>query len=163
MNADPRVMAYFPTLLSRAESDALAARIEAGFQADGFGLWAVERLRDRAFLGFTGLKRVPFEAEFTPAVEVGWRFAAFAWRQGYATEAARMAIRVGFEGFDLPEIVSFTAMDNAPSVAVMERLGMAPAGAFDHPALPPGHRLRRHRLYRLARGAWQPTAGGATA
>lgn len=154
MNADPRVMAYFPTLLSRAESDAFAARIEAGFRADGFGLWAVERLSDRAFLGYTGLKRVPFEADFTPAVEIGWRFAPFAWRQGYATEAARAALQIGFEGFDLPEIVAFTAADNAPSVAVMERLGMEAAGGFDHPALPPGHRLRPHRLYRLTRAAW---------
>jgi len=37
---------------------------------------------------------------------------------------------------------------------VMRRLGMTrdPADDFDHPALPPGHRLRRHVLYRLRQG-----------
>ena len=33
----------------------------------------------------------------------------------------------------------------------MRRIGMThdPADDFDHPRLPPGHRLRRHVLYRL--------------
>jgi RimJ/RimL family protein N-acetyltransferase len=41
--------------------------------------------------------------------------------------------------------------ENLRSRAVMERLGMRrdPAEDFDHPALPDGHRLRRHVLYRL--------------
>jgi ribosomal-protein-alanine N-acetyltransferase len=52
----------------------------------------------------------------------------------------------------LPQIVSFTVVDNHPSRRVMERLGMRhdPSEDFDHPALPEGHRLRRHVLYRLS-------------
>ena len=60
----------------------------------GFGLWAVERRADGAFLGFAGLSRPWFEAHFTPAVEVGWRLARDAWGHGYATEAARGGARV---------------------------------------------------------------------
>ena len=42
MNADPEVMRYFPALLDRAASDALADRIEERFREQGFGLWALE-------------------------------------------------------------------------------------------------------------------------
>jgi RimJ/RimL family protein N-acetyltransferase len=41
----------------------------------------------------------------------------------------------------------------------MEKLGMAPAGEFDHPRLPAGHAYQRHLLYRLDRGAWRDGAG----
>ena len=100
-----------------------------------------------------GLAVPRFEAHFTPAVEVGWRLAAEWWGRGYATEAAREALRFGFTEAGLTEIVSFTVPANEPSRAVMRRIGMThdPAGDFDHPALPPGSHLRRHVLYRLTR------------
>lgn len=152
MNADAEVMRYFPAPMSRAESDAFVDRIEAGFDRLGFGLWALERRDDGAFLGFTGLAVVRPDLPFAPATEVGWRLAQSAWGQGFATEAARAALRVGFESGHA-EIVSFTADINAPSRRVMERLGMRrdPADDFDHPALPDGSPLRRHVLYRQAR------------
>lgn len=156
MNADPRVAEFLPGTLDRAASDSLVERIEARWASDGFGLWAVERVDDGALLGFTGLAVPLFEAHFTPAVEVGWRFAPFAWGHGYATEAARAALRFGFDDLALAEIVSFTVPANLRSRAVMERIGMAhdPADDFDHPMLPPGDPLRRHVLYRLRREAW---------
>ncbi|MDQ1744546.1 MAG: hypothetical protein QOE23_2885 [Pseudonocardiales bacterium] len=155
LNADPEVMAHFPAPLDRAASDAFVDRIEAGFEANGFGLWALQRLDTAEFVGFTGLSVPGFRAHFTPAVEVGWRLCRAAWGQGFATEAARQALRVGFESFGLAEIVSFTATGNTASRAVMRRLGMVrdPADDFDHPALPAGHRLRRHVLYRISRAA----------
>lgn len=150
MNADPAVMAHFPATLSRAESDAAAERVQGHFRAHGFGWWVVEA-PDAPFAGFVGLAHVRFEAPFTPAVEIGWRLARAHWRRGYATEAARAALVFGFGSLGLAEIVSFTAIPNAPSQAVMRRLGMThdPAGDFDHPWLPEGHPLRRHVLYRL--------------
>jgi len=157
MNADPEVARYLPTPLDRASSDALVDRIVAHWAEHGFGLWAIERHDDGAFLGFTGLYRPAFEAHFTPAVEVGWRLAREAWGQGFATEAARAALEFGFETIGLAEIVSFTVPDNERSRRVMERLGMTrdPAEDFDHPRLAPGHPLRRHVLYRLARPDWE--------
>jgi RimJ/RimL family protein N-acetyltransferase len=151
MNADSQVMAFFPKPLSRAESDALVDRIEAHFGRHGFGLWAIEVPGVAPFIGFTGLSTAAFEAPFTPCVEVGWRLAVEHWGQGYACEAARLALDHGFDSVGLSEIVSFTAATNRRSRAVMERLGMArdPADDFDHPSLPEGHALRRHVLYRL--------------
>ena len=88
-----------------------------------------------------------------PCVEVGWRLARSAWGHGFASEAAREALRVGFDELGLDEVVSFTPVGNTRSRAVMERLGMAhdPADDFDHPAVPVGDPLRRHVLYRLGR------------
>jgi RimJ/RimL family protein N-acetyltransferase len=150
LNADPAVMEFFPKLLDRAESDALAARIRAHFDRRGFGLWAVEAPGVADFIGFVGLCVPGFEAHFTPCVEIGWRLARPYWGRGYATEAARGALEYGFRRLAIAEIVSFTVPANQRSRNVMERIGMtrSPADDFDHPALPAGHPLRRHVLYR---------------
>lgn len=153
LNADPRVTEFLPAPLSRADSDALVDRIEAHFAARGFGLWAVEVPGEIPFAGFVGLAVPAFEAAFTPCVEVGWRLAAACWGHGYASEGARAALAFGFAQLALAEIVSFTVPANVRSRRVMERLGMTrdPADDFDHPALPDGHPLRRHVLYRAVR------------
>ncbi len=157
MNADPEVMRHFPAPMDVAASDAMFEQMAAHWRTHGFGLWAVERRADGGFLGFTGLTRPSFEAPFTPAVEVGWRFARAAWGHGYATEAARAAVAFGFETLGLDEIVSFTVPANERSWRVMERLGMThdPADDFDHPRLAADSPLRRHVLYRLRREDWE--------
>jgi ribosomal-protein-alanine N-acetyltransferase len=157
MNADPRVMEFFPKRLDRAESDAVAARIRGHFARHGFGLWAVAVRGVAPFAGFVGLSVPTFEAPFTPCVEVGWRLAAEHWGRGYATESALAALDYGFQELGLAEIVSFTVPENRRSIRVMERIGMVrdPDGDFNHPVLPEGHPLRRHVLYRTrtARGS----------
>lgn len=157
LNADPEVMRYFPSTRTRAESDALVDRLDAAIEADGFGLWAVERHDSGAFVGFVGLSRPTFDPALVGQVEIGWRLAREAWGQGVATEAAREVVRFAFDpsGADLPALVSFTAATNEPSRRVMRRLGMThdPADDFEHPALPRGHALRPHVLYRLSRAS----------
>ncbi len=160
MNADPRVMEFLSRSLDRAASDAMIERIAAHWAEDGFGLWAVEVVETGAFIGCVGLSRPNFEAAFTPCVEVGWRLAPAAWSHGYATEAARAALRFGFENLSLAQIVSFTAVGNGRSRAVMERLGMSRdrADDFDLPTVPPDHPIRSQVLYRLGRELWRADA-----
>ncbi|MBD7918802.1 GNAT family N-acetyltransferase [Cellulomonas sp. Sa3CUA2] len=160
MNADPEVMEHFPAPLTREASDALAARARAGLEANGWGLWAVEV--DGRFAGFTGLARPTWD---TSLVEVGWRLARWAWGHGYATEAARAALAVGFEEVGLTEIVSFTAVGNERSRAVMRRIGMTrdPADDFDYPTIPQGHPLRRSVLYRIRSSSWTGSGSGSQA
>jgi RimJ/RimL family protein N-acetyltransferase len=151
MNADARVMEFFPKSLSRLESDAFVDRIRKHIDEHGFGLWAIE-VRDVApFIGFTGLAFARFSAAFTPCLEVGWRLAFEHWGRGYATEAERLALNYAFRTLAFAEVVSFTSQSNRRSRAVMERLGMRrdPDDDFDHPALTDLHPLRRHVLYRL--------------
>ena len=155
LNADPDVMRHFPAPLAREESDAMADRIRALMDKRGWGLWAVEVPGVAPFIGFVGLHSPPADFPFSPCVEIGWRLDKPHWGNGYATEAAERALRFGFTRLMLDEIVSFTAVPNAPSLAVMARLGMrGPGEPFEHPALPPGSPLRPHLLHRLPRRDW---------
>jgi RimJ/RimL family protein N-acetyltransferase len=156
MNADPVVTEYLAGSLTRAQSDAMIERIEAGFDEHGFGLWAVERRSHGILIGFTGLSVPRFHAPFTPAVEIGWRLARTAWGHGFATEGARAVVDAAFTQLGLDALVSFTVPGNRRSRAVMERLDMTrdPAEDFDHPKLAVDSPLRRHVLYRLAREQW---------
>lgn len=160
LNADPRVREFFPGLLTREESDASIKTIAEHISKKGWDLWAVELLKTGEFIGFIGLREVDFKAPFNkeaPAVEIGWRLAFNYWGQGYATEGATAALHFGFEKLSLPEIVSFTTVNNMRSRSVMEKIGMhhLDADDFDHPRLPEGHPLRRHVFYRLRYNEWQ--------
>ena len=150
LNNDPRVYATLAGPMSREDSDALADRIVADLSADGWGRWAVEVPGVADFIGFTGLARPRFEAHFTPCIEIGWRLAYEHWGHGYVTEAARAVLDFAFDTLQFPEIVSFTAVGNVRSRAVMERLGFTHDARddFDHPMLAADHPLRRHVLYR---------------
>lgn len=156
LNADPAVMAHFPALQSRAQSDASIDAWMEQFTRQGWSNWAVETLDGGAFIGFVGLSVPRRPLPCSPCVEIGWRLAQRFWGRGYASEAARGALALGFERLRLDEIVSFTALGNERSRAVMARIGMRRDAEcdFDHPALPEGHVLRRHCLYRLGRADW---------
>jgi RimJ/RimL family protein N-acetyltransferase len=157
MNGDPAVMEYFPSPLTREESESMARRIEDHFAEHGHSFWVVEAVGVADFIGVAGLLATGFEAHFTPCIEIAWRFVHAYWGKGYATEAAKALLAFGFEHLGADEIVAFTVPANERSRKVMERLGMSrsPADDFDHPNLPEGHPLRRHVLYRLKRGSWK--------
>ncbi|GHD93152.1 GNAT family N-acetyltransferase [Streptomyces naganishii] len=149
MNADPQVREYFPDVLTREQSEASAARFQAGLERRGWGWWAVEVKKTGAFVGFTGLDPVEEDMPFT-GVEAGWRLARPAWGHGYATEAARAVLAFGFERLGLPEILAITVAGNLRSQAVMRRLGMTrdPSVDFHDPTAPDGP-LRHNVVYRL--------------
>jgi RimJ/RimL family protein N-acetyltransferase len=162
LNADPRVMEFFPALMSREESDGQIERFERNFREHGFGMWAVERRDTPGCIGCLGLLVVDFPTPFTPCVEIGWKLAAEHWGQGLATEAALESLRYGFTTFALDEIFSFTPVANTRSRHVMERIGLHhdPANDFDYSRLPEGHPLRRHVLYRAERSEWMHHSAG---
>ena len=148
----------------------LVARHRAALAAGRPGLYAVHTRASEPggarCLGFVGLAVPRFDPPFPatdPCVEIGWRLRRDAWGHGYASEAARESLRHGFETLALEEVVSFTAVANEPSRAVMRRIGLRhdPAGDFDHPLLEPGHPLRRHVLYRLSAAEWRSSRSGA--
>ncbi|WP_189534986.1 GNAT family N-acetyltransferase [Paludibacterium paludis] len=153
INADPRVMEHFPSVMSEEESRAMLARLMRHQREHGFAPLAMVRTGSERVIGCAGLQVPAFAADFTPCVEIAWRLDADHWGQELATEAARAALEDGFGRLGLAEILSFTVPANRRSWRLMERLGMRrdPAADFDHPGLPPGHRLSRHWLYRLRR------------
>jgi len=160
MTASPDVMRHFPAILSRAESDAWIDRTIRKTSERGWGFWALDYRAEGApapqFAGFTGLNIPDPQLPLGPCVEIGWRLAPQFWGLGLASEAARMALRAGFESLGLEEIVAVTTLRNTRSRAVMQRLGMheSPADEFDHPAFPPDSPERRCCVYRLTRARW---------
>jgi 3-dehydroquinate dehydratase/shikimate dehydrogenase len=160
LNADPRVMEWFPATLSRSESDALADSIEQRLTDQGWGLWAVDVPGVAEFIGFVGLNQAEAILGY-PVVEVGWRLSAEHWGHGYAPEAATASLEYGFSALGLEEIVAYTTVANAKSRRVMDKIGMTrdDDADFDHPRIAEGSRVRRQVLYRISRAQFERGAG----
>ncbi len=153
MSADPAVMEFFPSTLTRERALELAAMVRERLEQKGYGWWVMELKERPGFAGVLALQDVPFEAPFTPAREVGWRLPTASWGRGLATEGAAALIAYAFDTLAWDEIVAMTAAINERSQRVMRRLGMVRdlQNDFDHPRLEKGHRLAPHVLYRLRR------------
>ena len=149
MNTDQYVMEFFPSILTAEESISHINRMSIHLEERGYGLFAIERKDNHAFIGFTGLWHPTFEASFTPCTEIGWRISKENWNQGFATEAAKACLVFGFEQLSLKEIYSFTSIHNKRSELVMKKIGMQKTGEFDHPNLEKGHFLQKHILYKI--------------
>lgn len=153
MNADAEVMRYFPSLMTREQSDAMADRIVAHFDGHGLGLFAVERKDTGAFIGFTGFSICRETLPIAGDIEIGWRLARENWRRGYAYEAACACIEWFWQNLDRRRLVSFTAESNAPSRALMRKLGLShrPELDFDYPGIPADNALRKQVVYVIKR------------
>jgi len=149
MNRDPDVMKYFLKSLTEEESLVFYNRIQDEFSDYGYGLYAVEKKSDGAFLGYTGFHHISFETDFTPGVEIGWRLKREDWNNGYATEAAKACLLYAKEHRLFKTIWSFTSFLNKASERVMQKIGMMKEKEFLHPVVPDDHPLKQHVLYRI--------------
>jgi ribosomal-protein-alanine N-acetyltransferase len=93
----------------------------------GYGAWVLEEKATGAFMGHVGL----FMIDLTDVIEVGYALGKTFWGRGYATEAAREALRYGFDTLALEEIVAVAFPQNVGSLRVMEKLGMTAQGITD--------------------------------
>jgi RimJ/RimL family protein N-acetyltransferase len=148
MNADPEVMRYFFGPMTYEEASDAILRMRAALDQRGWGIWAVEV--DGTFAGMVGLNIPRWHLPFSPCIEILWRLRKRYWGLGIAFAAAKQAIEIGSSKAGLGEIVAFTTPSNLRSIRLMERLefNRDTEGDFDHPAVPEGHILRRHVLYR---------------
>lgn len=156
MGQDPLVMEYFPDLLTPEESSAMIDRIKIIFKENGSCFYACELRTTREFIGFIGLSVPRFKAHFTPCVEIGWRVSLQHWGKGYATEEALKCLEIGFNEFNLDEIVSIAVKNNYKSHNVMNKIGMQRdiSEDFLHPNFAPEHSLAPHILYRMPKSLW---------
>jgi RimJ/RimL family protein N-acetyltransferase len=148
VNSDPEVMRWIRDgrPLDEAETRHMTGLIEQRWDEEGFGLFAVEVRETGELAGFTGLAVPLFLPEVLPAVEVGWRLCRAFWGRGFATEAAREAVRFGFEECGLDRLVSIAQIGNTASERVMDKLGMRVERETTTPAT--GRRVRVHELTR---------------
>lgn len=149
MNADPVTMEFFTKTLSPEESRQFYERIKQEFEERKYGLYAVELKSSGGFIGFTGFHYTEMDTDFSPCVEIGWRYKREAWGFGYATEAAKACLDYAKASLNLPEVYSFTSAINKRSENVMKKAGMQKAGHFQHPSIPEGDKLREHVLYKI--------------
>ncbi|MCC2610349.1 MULTISPECIES: GNAT family N-acetyltransferase [Rhizobium/Agrobacterium group] len=158
INADPKVMEFFPFRRSHEEADAFLTRLNDTITETGLGFYALELKETREPMGFCGLSLANMP-EIFPAetVEIGWRLATRFWGHGYVTEAARALLDFAFDKKHLDAIVSFAVTDNHRSTAVMKRLGLHRVASldFDHPRVPDTHpHLKPHVVYAVTRDEW---------
>ncbi|MDF1646345.1 MAG: GNAT family N-acetyltransferase [Legionellaceae bacterium] len=153
INQDPQVMAHFPGLVDAVGTQTLIDKINQHYTEYGYSLYAVELKSTGEFIGFVGLLTPGFDAHFTPNTEIGWRLSQRHWGFGYAPEAAHAVLAYAFNILELPELVSFTVVNNSNSRRVMEKIGLKhdEKDDFNHPNLSADSPLSRHVLYRLSR------------
>lgn len=156
INADQKVMEYFPSTYTHQESRAQLKRFNKSIDELGFGFWAAELVDDGRCVGFIGLSSLPKELPFSPCVEIGWRLASDVWRQGLASEGATQVLKYAFNELNLNEIVSVTSVSNVASQGVMQKIGMLRQNlTFMHPRVDPASPLAEHVLFRLSKSDWK--------
>jgi RimJ/RimL family protein N-acetyltransferase len=138
VNARPEVMRFLNggVPLRQAESDAVSERVADHWADYGFGLWAVIVRDTGRMAGFAGICHPLWLPAHAREVEVGWRLHPDVWGQGYATEAGREALRVGFRERGLRQIMALVHTNNRRSAAVATRLGMPWEQRLPHPHRP---------------------------
>ena len=90
------------------------------FRERAFCLWKLQPKEGGPLVGFCGLQPLPD----SPDIEIGWWLARACWGRGLATEAARVALRDGFDRVGLERIVSIAQPANTASIRIMRKLGM---------------------------------------
>jgi RimJ/RimL family protein N-acetyltransferase len=121
MCADAEVMRFlsgYPQ--SREEAWRNMAMVVGHWQLRGFGLWAVEEKATGDLVGRVGC----WKPEGWPGMEIAWTLRRESWGRGFATEAARAALRHAFEVLKQTHIISLIHPENEPSIRVARRIGL---------------------------------------
>lgn len=125
LDSDPDVVRYlYNDVLPRERSaERLAAaipRVAFAMEHDVAQLVVVRRDTGEAI----GNVLLVWTSEVHRSGEIGWVLAPAHTGYGFATEAARALLALGFDGLGLHRIVARADARNRASVRVMERLGM---------------------------------------
>jgi RimJ/RimL family protein N-acetyltransferase len=142
VHSNPGVAAWYGEL-SRADIDRLAVDMGAAWEQAGVSKWIVYLRSTGELVGRGGLSRMTPDQKMTDQIrtalgpgsswadtrlELGWALIDDHWGHGYATEIGQAGLDYGFDPLGGSEVVAFTEVHNTKSSAVMERLGMEPAG-----------------------------------
>ncbi len=155
LNSDKDVMEFFAFLPSYEQTKALIKKMTTQFDENGFCYFAVDELQTDEFIGFIGIAKQNFEADFTPCVDIGWRLAKKYWGKGYATEGAKRCLEFAFFNKKLESIKAVAPQINLKSIKVMEKIGMKYVKNFEHPALKEDKRLETCTLYEINKKEYQ--------
>jgi RimJ/RimL family protein N-acetyltransferase len=129
MCADPDVMRYLGTgvTFNRDDSWRSIAVMLGHWQLRGYGMWALESKATGELVGRAGF----LNPAGWPGFELGWTLAKPHWRKGYASEAAREALRYAFEVLRRDRVISLIRPGNAASIRVAEAIGEKHVGEME--------------------------------
>jgi RimJ/RimL family protein N-acetyltransferase len=146
MLGDPRVMRFYPKVLSREESQAWIDRQRTRYREQGWGLWlAIEKATGDP-VGQIGLVRQTISGG--PEDEIGYLLAASAWGKGFATEGARGTRDLAFGPLGRARVISLIRPENVPSQKVALRTGLSPGMRVPFVGL-------EHIVFSLERDEWR--------
>lgn len=92
----------------------------ASYERFGFGLYLVELKESGVSIGMCGL----LKRDSLPDVDIGFAFLPDYWSQGFAFESAAAVMTYGREVLGLRRIVAIASLDNAPSIKLLEKIGL---------------------------------------
>jgi RimJ/RimL family protein N-acetyltransferase len=110
--------------------DYTAERVLGSYALNGFGMYAVIRRSDGAWLGNAGLVR----RDGLPAPDVGYALRAQYEGNGYALEAARAVMHYARDVLGYSDLYGIVAPENLRSAALLRKLGMEDRGDLRLPA-----------------------------
>jgi RimJ/RimL family protein N-acetyltransferase len=121
---DPEVRRYLwdDVVISRERAASVVRASIACFEIHGFGQWVVLPRSGGRLIGFCGFRLLGDPPD--EQIELVYGVAPAYWGQGLATEAARAALRFGFEECGFDRVYAGADLPNAASFRVMEKLGM---------------------------------------
>ncbi len=149
INADEKVMEFFPSIPTREQTKEFVESMRAQFYDKGFCYFAVDKLEDHEFIGFIGLSEKTFEADFTPCVDIGWRIKSSEWNKGFATEGAKKCLEYALNNLKLEAVYSMAPKVNIKSEHIMIKIGLKKQDEFEHPLLLNNERLKTCVLYKI--------------
>ena len=149
LHQDARVMATLSAdgkVLSRDETVRRLHALLDHWAQHGFGPWMYRAKETSRYVGYCGFQRAVLEGK--PLVELICAVKSDFWRQGFASEMAEAALRLGFSRLGLTDVAGWTLSGNLAARRVMEKMGFMYERDILRADLP-------HALYRLTKADWQ--------
>ena len=118
IEADPLVRKFVDgKCLSREEAGHYVKMSMDSYAVNGFGRFAVRSKTSKRLIGMCGFLRQDEEIDF------GYRYSAETWGKGIGYEAANKVLNYGLEHLKLKKICAGVAIENIPSIKILEKLG----------------------------------------
>ena len=87
------------------------------YTENGFGRFAFRAKTSKRLIGMCGFLQQDEEIDF------GYRYSAETWGKGIGYEAANKVLNYGLEHLKLKKICAGVAIENIPSIKILEKLG----------------------------------------
>lgn len=130
LDQNPEVMKYInggkPSSKQDIETKMLPRMASYTNHAKGWGIWKVNLLQSKAFIGWVLVRPMDFFTD-NPQIddlELGWRFKQESWGKGYATEAAKHIMHALIENKSASQYSAIAEAENTASIGIMKKLGM---------------------------------------